>query len=163
MFYQTYYGWRDFPISLWSINECLKVILIIFSFPLAPFDFSVEGVTSMSADTHKVFGKFNFSRNLMKYMTVRLALFLNIVWLFFKYYSTATLLKDLQSFYIVRTNYVITSSLFPRIGLEGSTHVQQSQAVVLVGLLLAVGLLWCIWVKKVSTIDIISNRPFQCR
>ena len=40
------------------VDACLGGFLIVFmdkaGFPLAPFDFRVKGVTSISADTHKV-------------------------------------------------------------------------------------------------------------
>lgn len=45
----------DIPVH---VDACLGGFLIPFmddaGFPLAPFDFRVEGVTSISADTHKV-------------------------------------------------------------------------------------------------------------
>lgn len=40
------------------VDACLGGFLIVFmdkaGFPLAPFDFRLKGVTSISADTHKV-------------------------------------------------------------------------------------------------------------
>lgn len=40
------------------VDACLGGFLIVFmakaGYPLAPFDFRVKGVTSISADTHKV-------------------------------------------------------------------------------------------------------------
>lgn len=47
------------------VDACLGGFLIVFmakaGFPLAPFDFRVKGVTSISADTHKVRSGFPLS------------------------------------------------------------------------------------------------------
>lgn len=70
---------RQYNIPV-HVDACLGGFVIVFmakaGFDLPPFDFSVPGVTSISADTHKVSSLLNITHSAYRYFSLTTVCFI---------------------------------------------------------------------------------------